>query len=54
MILNNANTIDNDQNQIYIDFILFLIDAFEMHVIITTRNSIAQEMTELKTITIEK
>ena len=47
-MLDSADTINNDQDQAYIDLAYFLPDAPEVHVTITARSSIAQEMTGLE------
>ena len=50
--LESADMIDNDQDQAYIDLAYFLPDAPGVHVIITTRSSIVQEMTELEAVAV--
>ncbi|KAF7508557.1 hypothetical protein GJ744_009106 [Endocarpon pusillum] len=48
VVLDSADTIDNEQDQAYIDLAYFLPDAPGVHVIITSRSSTAQEMTGLE------
>lgn len=47
MILDSADTIDDDQQKSYIDLNYFKPDAPGVHVIITSRSSTAKEMTTL-------
>ena len=47
VVLDSADTIDNEQDQAYIDLAYFLPDAPGVHIIITSRSSTAQEVTGL-------
>lgn len=48
LILDSADTIEDDQRKPYIDLDYFIPDAPGVHVIITSRSSIAKEMTTLE------
>ena len=50
VILDSADTIDNDRDKSYIDLEYFLPDAPGLHVIITSRSSTAKEITTLDTV----
>ena len=52
VVLDSADTIDNEQDQAHIDLAYFLPDAPGVHVIITSRISTAQEMTGLEVVTV--
>ena len=54
VVLDSADTIDNEQDQAYIDLAYFLPDAPGVHVIITSRSSTAQGMTGLEGVTVEE
>jgi tetratricopeptide (TPR) repeat protein len=45
VVLDSADTIDNDRDQSYIDLGYFMPDAPRLHVIVTSRSSTAKEMT---------
>ena len=47
MVLDNADTIDNDRDKTYIDLRYFMPDAPRVHVIITPRSLTAKEITML-------
>ena len=47
MVLDSADTIDDDQQKSYIDLDYFIPDAPGVHVVITSRSSTAKEMTTL-------
>ena len=47
VVLDSADTIDNDRDKSYIDLDYFIPDAPGVHVIITSRSSTAKEMTTL-------
>ena len=47
VVLDSADTIDDDQQKSYIDLDYFIPDAPGVHVIITSRSSTAKEMTTL-------
>ena len=47
VILDSADTIDDDQQKPYIDLDYFIPDAPEVHIIITSRSSTAKEITTL-------
>ena len=47
VILDSADTIDDDQQKSYIDLDYFIPDAPRVHVIITPRSSTAKEITTL-------
>lgn len=50
LILDSADTIEDDQRKSYIDLDYFIPDAPGVHVIITSRSSIAKEMTTLEAV----
>ncbi|KAL2058053.1 hypothetical protein ABVK25_001671 [Lepraria finkii] len=50
VVLDSADTIDNDQDNSYIDLEYILPDAPGLHVIITSRSSTAKEMTALEAV----
>ena len=50
IVLDSADTIDNDQDKSYINLKYFLPDAPGVHVVITSRSSTAKEMTTLDTV----
>ena len=50
LILDSADTIEDDQQKSYIDLDYFIPDAPGVHVIITSRSSIAKEMTTLEAV----
>jgi GTPase SAR1 family protein len=50
VVLDSADTIDNDQDKSYIDLEHFLPDASGVHIVITSRSSSAKEMTTLDTV----
>ena len=54
VVLDSADTIDNEQDQSYIDLDYFLPDAPGVHVVITSRSSTAQEMTRLEAVEVGK
>ena len=47
VVLDSADTIDNDRDKSYIDLEYFMPDAPGLHVVITSRSSTAKEMTTL-------
>ena len=47
MILDSADTIDNDRDKSYIDLGYFMPDTPGVYIIITSRSSTAKEMTTL-------
>ena len=47
MVLDSADTIDNDRDKTYIDLRYFMPDAPGVHVVITPRSSTAKEITML-------
>ena len=47
VVLDSADTIDNDQDKSYINLEYFLPDAPGVHIVITSRSSTAKEMTAL-------
>ena len=50
VVLDSADTIDNDRDKSYIDLEYFLPDAPGVHVVITSRSSTAKGMTTLDTV----
>ena len=50
VVLDSADTIDNPQDQSYIDLDYFIPDAPGVHVVITSRSATAKEMTVLEAI----
>ena len=50
IILDNADTINNDQDKSYINLEYFLRDAPGVHIAITSRSSTAKEMTTLEAV----
>lgn len=44
MILDSADTIDNDRDKTYVDLRYFMPDAPEVHVVIISRSSTAKEL----------
>ncbi|KAL8792566.1 MAG: hypothetical protein Q9195_004865 [Heterodermia aff. obscurata] len=52
VVLDSADTVDNDQDQAYIDLAYLLPAAPGVHVIITTRCSIAKEITGLEAVAV--
>ncbi|KAK3169846.1 hypothetical protein OEA41_009230 [Lepraria neglecta] len=50
VVLDSADTIDNDRDKSYIDLEYFMPDAPGVHVIITSRSSTAKEMTTLEAV----
>ena len=52
MILNNANIINKNRDKTYIDLRYFLFYAFEMHIIIISRNLIVKKIIILNAIKI--
>ena len=50
LILDSADTIEDDQQISYIDLDYYIPDAPGAHVIITSRSSIAKEMTTLEAV----
>ena len=50
VVLDSADTIDNPQDQSYIDLEYFIPDAPGVHVIITSRSSTAKEITTLEAV----
>ncbi|KAK3176512.1 hypothetical protein OEA41_007835 [Lepraria neglecta] len=50
VVLDSADTIDNDRDKSYIDLEYFLPDAPGVHIVITSRSSIAKEMTALEAV----
>ncbi|KAL9607188.1 MAG: hypothetical protein Q9167_007873, partial [Letrouitia subvulpina] len=50
VVLDSADTIDNDQDNSYINLNYFLPDAPRLHIIITSRSSTAQELTWLEAV----
>ena len=50
VVLDSADTIDNDRHRCYIDLEYFLPDAPGVHVVITSRSSTAKEMTTLEAV----
>ena len=47
VVMDSADTIDDDQQKSYIDLDYFMPDAPGVHVVITSRSSTAKEMTTL-------
>ena len=47
MVLDSADIIGNDRDKTYIDLRYFMLDAPEVHVVITPRSSTANEITML-------
>ena len=47
MVLDSADTIGNDRDKTYIDLRYFMLDAPEVHVVITPRSSTTKEITML-------
>ena len=50
VILDSADTIDNDRDKSYIDLDYFLPDAPGVHIVITSRSSTAKEITTLEAV----
>lgn len=50
VVLDSADTIDNDQHRSYIDLVYFMPDAPGVHVIVTSRSSTAKEITQLEAV----
>ena len=50
VVLDSADTIDNPQDQLYIDLDYFIPDAPGVHVVVTSRSATAKEMTVLEAI----
>ncbi|KAI4167531.1 MAG: hypothetical protein LQ343_007129 [Gyalolechia ehrenbergii] len=50
VVLDSADTIDNNQHRSYIDLKYFMPDALGVHVIITSRSSTAKEITQLEAV----
>lgn len=48
VVLDSADTVDNDQDKSYIDLQYFMPDAPRVHIIITSRSSAVQGITELE------
>ena len=54
VVLDSADTIDNNQDKSYIDLEYFMPDAQGVHVIITTRCSAAKEITRLEAVEVKE